>query len=55
MVAIPAPGATARALDQQFHQTVRPFVEKYCLGCHSGQTPAAQLDLKAYTTFDLVI
>jgi hypothetical protein len=55
MVDMPAPGATARALDQQFHQTVRPFVEKYCVGCHSGQTPAAQLDLKAYSTMDLVI
>ena len=51
--AIPASGAT-RALDRQFEQTVRPFVAKYCIGCHSGQTPAAQFDLKAYTSMDTV-
>ena len=30
----------------EFDQTVKPFVNKYCLGCHSGKSPAAQLDLK---------
>src|ERR1700675_2829903 len=49
--AIPASAATP-ALDRQFDQTVRPFVAKYCVGCHSGQTPAAQFDLKAYTSMD---
>jgi hypothetical protein len=48
-----APGATA--LDRQFTETVRPFVTRYCLGCHGGQTPAAQLDLKAYPTIETVI
>ena len=52
--AIPAIAATPPALDRQFDQTVRPFVTKYCVGCHSGQTPAAQFDLKAYTTMDTV-
>ena len=47
-------GAAAPSLDRQFDQTVRPFVGKYCLGCHSGQNPAAQFDLKAYTTKDSV-
>ena len=41
-------------LDRQFEQPVRPFVAKYCSGCHSGQTPAAQFDLKSYTTMDMV-
>src|SRR5271167_457989 len=54
VVAMPAPGAATHALDRQFQQTVRPFVAKYCVGCHSGQTPAAQFDLKAYTTLDSV-
>src|ERR1700676_31813 len=54
MAAMPAPGAAPRALDQQFQQTVRPFVAKYCVGCHSGQTPAAQFDLKAYVTTEMV-
>jgi len=51
--AIPAAGVTP-ALDRQFEQTVRPFVTKYCTGCHSGQMPAAQFDLKAYTTMEMV-
>ena len=51
--AIPASAGTS-ALDRQFEQTVRPFVAKYCVGCHSGQTPAAQFDLKAYTSFETV-
>ena len=28
---------------------------KYCAGCHSGETPAAQFDLKAYESKDAVI
>src|SRR5215472_9883006 len=44
----------APSLDKQFQQTVKPFVAKYCVGCHSGQTPAAQFDLKSYTTLDSV-
>jgi hypothetical protein len=51
--AIPALAATP-ALDRQFEQTVRPFVAKYCIGCHSGQTPAAQFDLKSYTSLETV-
>src|SRR5579862_6072095 len=57
MAALPAPGApvaSARTLDRQFEQTVRPFVAKYCSGCHSGATPAAQFDLKSYTTMEMV-
>ncbi|MDP9169803.1 MAG: DUF1587 domain-containing protein, partial [Acidobacteriota bacterium] len=45
---LPGEAATP-ALNQQFEQTVRPFVAKYCVGCHSGQMPAAQFDLKAYS------
>ena len=43
------------ALDRQFQQTVRPFVNKYCAACHSGASPAAQFDLKAYTTLASVV
>ncbi|MCX6592908.1 MAG: DUF1592 domain-containing protein [Acidobacteria bacterium] len=35
---------------QQFASTVQPFLQKHCLGCHSGKTPAAQFDLSAYKT-----
>src|ERR1700683_3902086 len=53
-LAAPAAAATTPVLDRQFEQTVKPFVAKYCAGCHSGQTPAAQFDLKAYTSMDTV-
>ncbi len=53
IVAIPA-AASAPTLDHQFEQAIRPFVTKYCVGCHSGATPAAQFDLKAYTTLETV-
>ena len=50
--AVSAPSANTNnpALEKQFTQTVKPFVVKYCIGCHSGNTPAASLDLKSYTT-----
>ncbi|HEX3744075.1 MAG TPA: DUF1592 domain-containing protein [Bryobacteraceae bacterium] len=52
-----APGVYAAntPLEQQFAQTVRPFVQKYCFACHSGDSPAAQFDLASYTTLDSVI
>jgi hypothetical protein len=53
--AITAWGATSANLDQQFNQNVRPFVLKYCAGCHSGETPAASFDLKSYASMDAVI
>jgi hypothetical protein len=43
------------ALDRGFAQNVRPFVAKYCVGCHSGGAPAAQFDLKSYDTLDSVV
>jgi hypothetical protein len=49
--AMAAPPST---LAQQFDTVVRPYVTKYCIGCHSGATPAAQFDLKAYNTLYMV-
>ena len=54
MAAFPAAQDNATSLDQQFQQTVRPFVAKYCATCHSGQMPAAQFDLKSYTSMQMV-
>lgn len=51
--AVPMPAASV-TLDRQFEQNVRPFVAKYCAGCHSGKTPAAQFDLKSYDTMEMV-
>ena len=42
-------------LERDFTQTVRPFINQFCTGCHSGNTPAAQLDLKAYTDLTSVV
>jgi hypothetical protein len=58
MVAVLAPPAAKPAntsLDQQFAQTVRPFVTKYCIACHSGSSPAAGFDLKSYSTGEMVV
>ncbi len=46
--------ADSPQLQQQFDNTVRPFVGKYCVGCHSGTQPTAQFDLKSYTSVDQV-
>ena len=46
--------AATPAIDQQFQQTVRPFVGKYCVACHSGKMAPAQFDLKSYTSMDMV-
>jgi mono/diheme cytochrome c family protein len=42
-------------LDRRFAQTVRPFLASYCIGCHSGSSPAAQFDLKAYSSLSDVV
>jgi hypothetical protein len=53
--ALPAAGALSPALEKQFARNVQPYVTKYCVGCHSGQMPAASLDLKSYQTTDAVL
>ena len=42
-------------LERGFTQTVRPFVNQYCVGCHSGTMPSAQLDLKSFRTLSSVV
>ncbi len=37
-------------LDRQFDTTVRPFVSTYCAVCHAGASPAAQLNLRAFSS-----
>jgi len=50
-----AAAANNPLLEKQFNENVKPFVTKYCVGCHSGKTPAASLDLKTYSTMDAVL
>jgi hypothetical protein len=53
--ATPTPkAAPSPTVDQQFEQTVKPFVGKYCVACHSGKMAPAQFDLKSYTNVDMV-
>ena len=47
VVASPAFAADAD-LQKQFHDTVQPYVAKYCAGCHGGASPAAQFDIRSY-------
>ena len=54
IAAMPGTGARLPVLEQQFEETVRPFVIKYCAGCHSGQTAAGQFDLKSYVSMETV-
>jgi len=49
------PGAAAPALEDEFESVVTPFVEQHCTACHSGESPAAQFDLKKYQTLDSVV
>ncbi|MFN7938935.1 MAG: DUF1592 domain-containing protein [Bryobacteraceae bacterium] len=48
------PSFAATPLADQFDTTIRPYIGKYCIGCHSGITPAAQFDLKAYNSLLMV-
>jgi hypothetical protein len=52
----PAPGRPTATLppDQRFRDTVRPFLNTYCLDCHGMEKPKGDLDLSAYTTADAV-
>lgn len=51
---ISVPAFAQDGLQKQFDTTVKPFVGKYCVACHSGAQPTAQFDLKSYTTVEQV-
>lgn len=44
--AIPQPAD----LEKQFRDTVRPFLEANCTGCHGAEKPKADLDLSRFTS-----
>jgi len=48
-------GAPDDALERQFQDTIRPFLTTYCLACHGTNAPAAQFDMRPYSTIDAVI
>jgi hypothetical protein len=57
-IAIPAAmaaDATTIALERRFDQTVLPFLKTYCAGCHGNSSPAAQFDIRPYTSLTAVL
>src|ERR1700730_5263948 len=56
-IAVPMNAATSSGADVEsgFTGTVQPFLSSYCTGCHGGAKPAAQLDLRQYSTTDSVV
>jgi mono/diheme cytochrome c family protein len=42
-------------VERGFTQTVQPFLNTYCTSCHGGAKPAAQLDLRQYSTAASVV
>lgn len=42
-------------LDRRFAETVRPFVEGYCVDCHQGEKPKAQFDISTYKSMQSVV
>src|SRR5947207_1949814 len=47
--------AEAPALERRFSGTIQPFLTSYCIGCHSGGSPAGQFDLAQYSTIAAVV
>lgn len=41
-------------LEKQFRDTIRPFLEANCAGCHGKEKPKADLDLSRFTAPELV-
>jgi hypothetical protein len=42
------------SLELGFRDTVRPFLDTYCLGCHGKEKPKGDMDLSVYRTQDAV-
>jgi mono/diheme cytochrome c family protein len=49
------PEPAERDLEARFTATVRPFLDTYCIACHGGNNPAAQFDMRTYSSFDAVV
>src|SRR5262245_965182 len=50
----PAAADAPADLDRQFRDTVQPFLQTYCCGCHGKEKPKPRLDLSAFPTADAV-
>src|SRR5438876_12079278 len=50
----PGPAPQEDALEHRFSGQVRPFLERYCFGCHGPTTQEAGLDLSRDSTMSAV-
>ena len=41
-------------LEHRFRETVRPFLDTYCMGCHGAEKPKGDMDLSVYLTANAV-
>ncbi len=48
-------GASSTPTSAGFTQSIRPLVEKYCLGCHSTEKHKGDLDLEHFKSYDQVL
>ncbi len=48
VVLVPNAFLAAAEVPPDFAKTGRPFLEKYCIGCHGGKEPKAELSLELY-------
>ncbi|HEY6226598.1 MAG TPA: DUF1592 domain-containing protein [Verrucomicrobiae bacterium] len=46
---------TEAALQKTFGNTVRPFVDTYCIGCHGHEKPKGDFDLSPFTSMSAVV
>lgn len=42
------PGVSATEMPTDFAAAGRPFLERFCIGCHGGESPEAELTLESY-------
>jgi hypothetical protein len=49
------PGAPVVDYETSFTTTVRPFLDTYCVDCHSGAKPKGQLDLSIYASTAIIV
>src|SRR3954465_6806982 len=54
MLLVPAAIAQAAALEDQFKQTIQPFLQTYCTSCHGGEKPKGDFDLTRFTTLESI-
>jgi hypothetical protein len=50
----PTADIASAPLEHRFRESVRPFLENYCLGCHGKNEPKGDLNLSGFTTADSV-